>query len=110
MQSWHKYPGTNKVVHMGNAQVALTPDDRVGFRWDGGWADNRSAWTKRYILKMTILELSQPVTAGQTDGWDTALLASGNVHDAGDMFVRAEIIQLKPGTPASEFTDSRNYV
>jgi hypothetical protein len=111
IQSWHKYPGLTAagVKPMGNDSVTLVSDDRVGFRWDGSWAMEWDYRKKRHILKLTILELTQNVTANQTDGWgDTSLTAKGNVHDAGDLFVRAEVIMLKPG--ASNFKNPRNYV
>jgi hypothetical protein len=97
MQSWHKYAGTSSIIDMGDNEVELVSDHRVGFRWDRGWGVVTNIWKKRHILKLTVLELTQDVATT----W-------GESHTAGDMFVRAELIQLKPGT--SDFYNSQNYV
>jgi prepilin-type N-terminal cleavage/methylation domain-containing protein len=110
MQSWHKYSGMSKesgdINDMGDNPVTLTRDNRVGFRWDRGWNVVPDIWKKRHILKLTVLELTQDVPKSrstiQTTGNET------NAHNKGDLFVRAELIQLKPG--ATNFYNARNYV
>jgi hypothetical protein len=108
MQSWHMYSETNsKDINGGN-------DNRIGFRWDSSWNSYQQG-AKRHILKLTILEVTRNIGAGEiepewqdnihhTGGSGTA----GTVHKAGDLFVRIELIQLKNG--ATDWNNSRNYV
>jgi hypothetical protein len=131
MQSGHDY-GTNIVDML--AQNAKD-DKRIGFRWDRSWhlrranndADSKiqqpPVWEQRHILKVTILEVTRDITAGEVDDeWRYNLYHKNDktlnklakledsyvIHKAGDIFVRAELIQLKPGT--TDWNNSRNYV
>jgi prepilin-type N-terminal cleavage/methylation domain-containing protein len=134
MQSWHMYPG-KKIVEM--LSDDKKEDERIGFRWDRSWNMHRYAepagigieqppvWEQRHILKLTILEVTRDITAEEVDeewrynihhmndkpltgGQLTKLADDYVIHQAGDMFVRAELIHLKPG--AKDWNNSRNYV
>ncbi|MDR2175478.1 MAG: hypothetical protein LBO82_06030 [Synergistaceae bacterium] len=92
-------------------------------------------WSRRHILKLTVLEITRNITAKEVEPeWrdrihhehyrdDTAAQLAAAfthapndvVHKAGDLFVRAEMIQLKRATdiPMQEddwIYDSRNWV
>jgi hypothetical protein len=116
MQSWHKYSdvsGVTKTAVLRMTDAAYKDGDtRIGFRWDGSWNVTPDIWKQRHILKLTILEITQDINTGDIDpGWTYPKEGEpddGTVHHAGDMFIRAELIQLKRGT--TDFYNSRNYV
>jgi hypothetical protein len=111
MQSWHNYSGTT-------IKDTLTDneDNRLGFRWDRSWhmfrtgnddTQQRLLWEQRHILKLTVLEVTKNIMKDDIEPeWQDDI--GGIVHKAGDMFVRAELIQLKKGK--TDWLDSRNYV
>jgi type II secretory pathway pseudopilin PulG len=136
MQSWHNY-SPQDIVDM--LAPNANDDKRIGFRWDRSWHLHRipseagailqhPVWEQRHILKLTVLEVTRDITAGEVDEeWRynihhkndapltedtpkklTPLTKNDVIHQAGDMFVRAELIQLKPGT--TDWNNSRNYV
>jgi hypothetical protein len=142
MQSWHDYG--KKVVNM-LAPNARSDDERIGFRWDRSWSlrpktfsesdttiKQHPVWERRHILKLTILEVTRDIKAGEVDDeWRynihhrndkpltndtpkklTKLADDYVIHKSGDMFVRAELIQLKPGLDpvSADWNNSRNYV
>ncbi|MDR1137957.1 MAG: prepilin-type N-terminal cleavage/methylation domain-containing protein, partial [Synergistaceae bacterium] len=90
-------------------------------------------WTRRHILKLTVLEVTRDILAAEVEpewqktlhhrhyrnsdlGGALAALTGGDIiHKAGDMFVRAELIQLKSAvddnaTQDDRIYDSRNWV
>ncbi|MDR2179657.1 MAG: prepilin-type N-terminal cleavage/methylation domain-containing protein [Synergistaceae bacterium] len=134
MQSWHNYNYSKQDIVDMLAPNAKN-DKRLGFRWDRSWHLHRDTepagiqqypvWEQRHILKLTILEVTRDITAGEVDEeWRyniyhkndkpltnknlTKLADSYVIHQAGDMIDRAELIHLKPG--ATDWNNSRNYV
>jgi hypothetical protein len=136
MQSWHNYNYPEEYI-VDMAAPNASEDKRIGFRWDRSWhlelrkkiepnsIWQNPVWEQRHILKLTILEVTRDITAGEVDeewrynihhrndnpltgGQLTKLADDYVIHKSGDMFVRAELIQLKPG--ATDWNNSRNYV
>jgi hypothetical protein len=89
-------------------------------------------WTRRHLLKLTVLEVTRDILASEVDSeWKNRLhhrhyrddnlsgaltyLDGDVIHVSGDMFVRAELIQLKRATDSKAdedewIYDSRNWV
>ncbi|GHV51569.1 hypothetical protein FACS1894216_05950 [Synergistales bacterium] len=118
MQSWHMYPGTNPsdmTTGTGTGSIAAGTDNRIGYRWDRGWNVDTATWRLRHILKLTLLEITQNITPTMvTSDWRADIhhtgAATGNaavIHEAGDMFVRVEMIQIRPG---GDPYNSRDYI
>jgi hypothetical protein len=86
----------------------------------------RSIWEQRHILKLTVLEVTRDIKASEVDSeWKFRIHHDGEktvtennlltplgddevIHKAGDVFIRAELIQLKKG--ATDWNNSRNYI
>ncbi|GHV56830.1 hypothetical protein FACS1894216_21040 [Synergistales bacterium] len=108
MQSWH--------IAKANASRS------GGYIWDGQWGtggtDAVANWTERHILKLTILEVTRDVLVSEVDSdWTNNIHHTGGagnatiIHASGDLFVRAELIQLKPNTNVpNPYYKSRYYV
>ncbi|MDR1649428.1 MAG: prepilin-type N-terminal cleavage/methylation domain-containing protein, partial [Synergistaceae bacterium] len=140
-QTWHLYENMQwewqhiadhsreKVAHVKKDFVHGDGDYRSGWRFDIEYnlAHNINndtydftqslpkEWTRRHILKLTVLEVTRNIRADEVDPkWrdrihhrhyrdddlGAAFTHTGDdvIHKAGDLFVRAELIQLKRGT------------
>ncbi|MDR1622513.1 MAG: hypothetical protein LBS00_09080 [Synergistaceae bacterium] len=135
MQTWQLYykeldakggsrdPETKIVTDFPSRQ-----DTRRGYRWD--LRDTRAEALKevpialrtRHLVKMTVLEVTRDILASEVEeGWRARRHHDGSsdagydprdvIHQAGDLFVRLETIQVKEidGDVAGDINDSRAY-
>jgi hypothetical protein len=133
-----------------SSQKHVLKDFPYGDDWRSGWrfdiehdinsdggkdfaASLPKEWTRRHILKLTVLEVTRDIYASEVeprwrdrihhqtwtlDKLSEALYHDNNIaviHTAGDLFVRAELIQLKRATDSKAdeddwIYDSRNWV
>ncbi|MDR1977909.1 MAG: type II secretion system GspH family protein [Synergistaceae bacterium] len=130
-QTWHLYykgtdqPDTNVVLNF-----PTNVDTRKGYRWDMDRNDTSSksvpiVWNTRHIIKLTVLEVTRDIYASEVaEEWRGRIHHDGStdlgyspkdvIHQAGDLFVRMEMGQLRNMNPATtvntDIYDSRNYI
>jgi hypothetical protein len=134
MQTWHLYykESDTQGSHDPETKVAMDfpskQDTRKGYRWDlrdakdAGSKEVPIVWRTRHLVKLTVLEVTRDILASEVEeGWRARTHHDGSadavydpgdvIHQAGDLFVRLEMVQVKniDGDVASDIGDSRTY-
>ena len=133
MQTWHLYYNESnaKGSHDPETKVVMDfpskEDTRKGYRWDlhdikdGSTREVPIVWRTRHLVKLTVLEITRDILASEVEeDWRARVHHGGStadydpndvIHQAGDLFVRLEMVQVKniDGDTANDINDSRTY-
>ncbi|MDR1379319.1 MAG: prepilin-type N-terminal cleavage/methylation domain-containing protein [Synergistaceae bacterium] len=134
MQTWQLYYKESDVNGTHDPETKVTMDfpykndTRKGYRWDmreikdGASKGVPIVWRTRHLVKLTVLEITRDILASEVEeDWRSRIHHDGStdmtydpkdiIHQAGDLFVRLEMVQVKniDDNVANDINDSRQY-